>query len=431
MISVESIQDTPVESKTQDIGIENINGPSWRFDVTALVLSGIALFSGLNFWKSWLYGSDRIFCLTAILFGLVIAVRRSKWHGKPSKLNISVACALWAVVVVLIGIGTALSLPRLNQIAFAGVLAGWCAGRLRGESLSSSLPLGVILLVPIAIDVFAKVGGFDRVDSTTVEMTSSLANTIGISHSRVGESLQFRHGVADQFSCVGSWDSLFGFLGITIFCIIAFRGSLLTSASSIVFSIVVWIALRSFAWVALAHFGNRNETWYAWSIGIEMGLLVIGAGFIVSLYQFFDAFFRPIPFDLFEPESPLCSFAWNWLCGLPNPILRLPVENKIALHWKSAVKIAGRTPSIRTDFDWLKLEFYASLFHPIHFLGSAIDAIRGWRYSRNWGSLTTNLPSLAFFASFGVFMAYTFTKRTDVVRPFISEVVRFASQINS
>ena len=204
MISVESIQDTPLEFKTQDIGIENINGPSWRFDVTALVLSGIALLSGLNFWKSWLYGSDRIFCLIAILFGLVIAVRRSKWHGKPSKLNISVACGLWALVVVLIGIGTALSLPRLNQIAFAGVLAGWCAGRLRGESLSSSLPLGVILLVPIAIDVFAKVGGFDRVDSTTVEMTSSLANTIGISHSRVGESLQFRHGVADQFSCVGS-----------------------------------------------------------------------------------------------------------------------------------------------------------------------------------------------------------------------------------
>ena len=431
MINAETIQATPLASNTQNSDFDNVDGPNWRFDATALFLSSIAFFAGLNFWKSWLFECDRLFCLIAILLGLVVSFRRSNWHGKQAKLNISVVWTLWALAVVLIGIGTALSLPRVNQVAFAVVLAGWCAGRIHGESLSYSLPVGMTLLVPIAIDVCANLGGFDRVESTTVEMTSSLANTIGLSHSRVGGSLQFRHGVADQFSCVGSWGSLVCFLGITFFCIIAFRSSLLTSASSIVFSIVVWIALRSFAWVALAHFGNRNETWYGWSTGIELGLLVIGAGFIVSLYQFFDALFQPIPFELFEPESPLCSYTWNWLCGLPNPARRIPVENKIALRWRTTVKFAGRTPSIRTDFDWLKLEFFAILFHPMHFVGSAIDAFRGWRYSRNWRSLIKNMPTFVLFAMFSVFIAYTFTKRTDVVRPFISEIVRFASQTNS
>ena len=46
MINAETIQATPLASNTQNSDFDNVDGPNWRFDATALFLSSIAFFAG-------------------------------------------------------------------------------------------------------------------------------------------------------------------------------------------------------------------------------------------------------------------------------------------------------------------------------------------------------------------------------------------------
>ncbi len=208
------------------------------------------------------------FFLIAVLLGILVAHRRSTLHGTQPSWLMYVAGALWATAVVFIGVGSALSHPMWSVLAFGVILAGWGVVRNRGVPFMHSLSLGMLTLVPMVLDAFDYLGGFKWLELTTVSVTSILANSAGMPNAQVGGTLLFSHGVADQFSCIGSLGSSVSFIGMAFFCTLAYQSRLLPAISTLVLSVVIWTALRSFAWVALCYIGNRNETWYPWSTAL-------------------------------------------------------------------------------------------------------------------------------------------------------------------
>ena len=413
MMNVESAQAVPVATELQNNGREKTTGLNWLFDATALMLAFFASYTGLDFIQAWLSTYDRVLCSVCIFVGLLVAFRRSTWEGKRTKPRVFLSWVLYGIAALQIGLGVALTNPNWTGVAFGTILAGWCVGRIRGEPISHSLSLGLALLVPFAVEAVAYFGGFDWLETTTVSITSFLADTVGLPNAPDGSTVLFFQGVADQFSCIGSWDSVIGFLGVSLACILAFRRSLIPASITFALSPVVWIALRSAGWVTLSYLANRNETWYAWSFWIELLLFLFGVAWLVSLDQFFGAVFKQIPFEAFHPESPLIEFAWNWLCGLPNLVLRVPEQHKIALWWKMEVKLAGKTPSLSTDFDWMRFEFLSILYDPINAIGGVLDAIHSWRESRRWTQFFWHLPSFALLVTLYIAIAFGLSKRTN------------------
>lgn len=383
------------------------------FGLAAFMLGCMAVVSGLNFWSNLFSTVDRVICFAFVSMGLAIALARSNWRGHKTRFRTGFATLLFALTALLICSSVALSNPLWSGIACSTLLAGWCMARIRGDSFWHPLFLGLALLVPLAIEVMANRGLFAWLESTTIATTSLLADAAGQAHATSDQTILFRRGIADHFSTIGKWDSAVSLLGVSFFCILAFRRSLLASCITIGFSCIVWMTVRSGGWVTLSTLANRNETWYAWSYGMECGLFLIGVMLIVSLDQFFANIFHPIPFEHFNPDSPLCAFCWNWLCGLPNLVLRVPAANKIALRWRTHVKLAGKTPSFRTDIDWMLVGLLELLSHPIGVIGSMIDACRGWKWSRSWPRFFLHLPSVILLAAIYVNLGLCLFHRKD------------------
>lgn len=381
--------------------------------LAALVLACMAMVSGLNFWRHLFSSTDRVICFSFVIMGLAIALARSTWRGHKTRFRTIFATLLFALTAILICLSVVLSNPLWGGVACSTLLAGWCMVRIRGDSFWHPLFLGLVLLVPFAIEVMAIRGLFDWLESTTIAITSLLADVAGQAHATSDQTILFPRGIADHFSTIGKWDSAVSLLGVSLFCVLAFRRSLLASSITMGFSCIVWMTVRSVGWVTLSTLANRNETWYAWSFGMECGLFLIGVVLIVSLDQFFGNLFHPIPFEHVNPDSPLCSFCWNWLCGLPNLVLRVPAENKIALRWRTHVKLAGKKPSFRTDIDWMLIGLLELLFHPIGAVGSMIDACRGWKSSRSWPRFLLHLPSVILLAAIYVNLGLSLVNRKD------------------
>lgn len=399
MKTLEPTADSAISPELQRV-TPNLEG-SFRvwFDLAAFVLASMALVSGLNFWRDLFSTFDRVICFAFVVMGLAIALARSNWLGHKTRLRSGFATLLLTITALLICSSVVLSNPLWSGVACGTLFAGWCMARIRGDSFWHPLFLGLVLLVPFAIEVLANRGQFDWLESTTIATTSLMADAAGQAHATSDQTILFRHGIADHFSTIGKWDSAVSLLGVSFFCILAFRRALLTSCIAIGLSCIVWMTVRSIGWVTLSTLANRNETWYEWSYGIECVLFLIGVVLIISLDQFFATIFKPIPFEHFNPDSPLCAFGWNWLCGLPNLILRVPAQNKVALRWRTHVKLAGKKPSFRTDIDWILVGLLEMLFHPIGAMGSMIDACRGWKWSRSWPSFFLHLPSVILLAA--------------------------------
>lgn len=376
-----------------------------------MALATVALYVGLDSWKNCFSSPDRTLHAMCILLGLCIALVRSKWQGAPSTFRVWFATILFLVAFLFICVGLAISNPQWSGIACGLVFTGWCVGRIRGESVWHAQFLGLMFVIPFAINTMAKLGWFERLESLTITITSLLADAVGQPHASEDGAILFKQGIADHFSCIGTWDSVVSLFGVSFFCILAFRRSLLIASVTVALPAIVWVAVRSVAWVILSYLAYRNESWYEWSFGLELGVFLVGVALVISLDRFFATVLKPIPFGLFNSESPLCAFAWNWLCGLPNLELRIPKQNKISLRWRTRLHLAGKTPSVRTDFQWLRQEFLVLLFHPISAIGSVIDAVRGWKYSRSWKSFFRNLPSLLLLSAVYVMLAFSLSKR--------------------
>jgi len=286
-----------------------------------------AVFVGIDFWRDWFSTSDRVSCSICVLIGLFIAMIRSDWVGERSLRRFALGLFFFAVAAIVILLSHFLGSPKMSCIACGLILAGWASIRILGESVQHSVSLGLAIAIPGCLEAFASLGTFDWFESQAITLTSGLADSAEQSHVREGNKLIFGLGVADQFRCIGRWDSVVTFFGIAVFCVLAFRRNLVNGLLTIGVSGIVWIAVRGAAVVTLAWLGNRNGIWYEWSAGLEIGLFLLALVLVVSLDQFFFAVFEPIPFEFINADFPLFAYLWNWMCGLPKLRLSIPLRD--------------------------------------------------------------------------------------------------------
>ena len=296
----------------------------WWIEALAVAMFIAALMVGLDFWRDWFSSVDRVICSICVLVGLIVAFIRSGWLGEQSTERFVIAAILFSLAGVTIWISFSLGRPKLSGIACGLILAAWCSLRILGENVQHSMMLGLVFAIPSAIDAMDARGAFEWLESVAINVTSGLADAAEQSHVREGSRLIFGLGVADRFSCVGKWDSVVSFLGIAVFCVLAFRRNLLSGLIAVAMAAIVWISVRASAWVGMAWMGIRNGIWYEWSFGFEVGLFLLGAFLVISIDQFFSAMLEPIPFEFINTDFPLFAFIWNWLCGLPTFTVAVP-----------------------------------------------------------------------------------------------------------
>ena len=398
------------------------------FDAVALVLLSISTYLGWGSLRNLFSTPDRTICYTLVAAGFLVAVCRSNWQGDLTRLRIGIATACCVMASLLFCLCFALGNPQWSQLALTPIAIGWCACRLRGEAIFYTLLLGAVFIIPQAIDLAEYGGFFEWLESTTLSIASLLADAAGLPHVVSEGRILFKHGVADRFASIGEWDSAVSLFGISVFYILVVRRSLLVSVATVGFSVPVWSSVRGAVWAILSVSASRNQAESPWTEAVGFYGLLVGVLLVVSLSQFFAIVFKPIPFSLFNAESPLVAFAWNWICGLPKIELRIPSDNKIALRWRTRVKLAGKSPSFQTDLDWMKREFFGLLFHPIAAIGSTIDWARGWRASRHWLGFFATLPSLILLVAFFSVLGFTlFNRKEGEAKLFIEESLQLCS----
>ena len=297
----------------------------WVESVSCILLMA-AVIVGIDFWRDWFSSVDRVICSICVVGGLIVAFVRSDWVGERSPRRFMLVIALLSAAAIVIFLSYYLGRPKMSGIACGLILAGWCSFRILGETVHHSLSLGLVFAIPSAIDAIAARGAFVWLETVAITLTSGLADAAEQSHVLEGNKLIFGLGVADQFTCLGKWDSVVSFFGIAVFCVLAFRRSFVSSALTIMFSGIVWIAVRGAAWVTLAWLGNRSGVWYEWTSGLEIGLFLIGLVLVASIDQFLSALFEPIPFQFINADFPLFAYIWNWICGLPKLTLSIPIR---------------------------------------------------------------------------------------------------------
>jgi hypothetical protein len=220
--------------------------------------------------------------------------------------------------------GEQLELFQQPFVAIALAFAGWCALRVRGESLAFALSLGGAITFPAGIEWMNRTGWDTLIESFAANLTAGLADASHFFNIREGSNIFFVNGVASRFSSIGELDSVVSFIAVGVFFLLVRRRNLLSAVVTIAVSILVWLAVRAVAWVILLQLGARNGSWYEWSLPMEVGCLILGCLLIVSLQEFFSELLQPIPLEFSNTEFPLFAMGWNWLCGLPKLTVSVP-----------------------------------------------------------------------------------------------------------
>ena len=379
------------------------------FNLTAFLLAAVALYDGIDAWRSWFSSPDRRLFSFCAIFGLLIAVVRSKWTGETPKWKSLLAGIICISASLLIVAGFTRSHPRCSGVPCSMILAGWFIVRIRGESLVHCLFLGFILAVPYLIESIEASGGFVWLESCAVSVTSALADMAGMPHARVSGGLQFNTGTLYRIASIETWGSVISLLGVALFCILAFGRYLVSSALSLSLSLVVWVVVRSSAITYLAFQNSVNSN----SFHMELVCGTVGAGLVISMDQFLAALLKPIPFETFDSKYPFPSFLWNWICGLPNLAVRIPRDNSITARWRHKLFAESRKSSFITDCQWLAIVLKEMFQHPLNAIGGVIETTRGWKYSRHWRILIANSFSLLMVGTICIAAATYDNRRMD------------------
>jgi hypothetical protein len=297
----------------------------WIELVSLALIAGSALLSPW-LWQTLFSTADRIGLSLGIGAGLIIAIAQAAWRGDRSKWRIASAVLLWMFALVLIGLSFGEQQWDWKQplVAIGLAFAGWCAARVKGESLAFALSLGAAIMLPAGIEWVYQIGGGTLIESFAANLTSGLADVSKFFHVREGSNLFFVNGVADRFASIGELDSVLSFIAVGVFFLLVRRRNLLSAVVTIAVSIFVWLAVRAVAWVILLRLAATNGTWYEWGFQMEVVSLMVGGLLIVSLQEFFSELLQPIPLEFFNSEFPLFAMGWNWLCGLPKLTVSVP-----------------------------------------------------------------------------------------------------------
>ena len=299
--------------------------PPWAVHAVTIGIIAVSLLLGFSFWADWFTSIDRVVCTICVAIGLIISISKSWWNSdQPAR--VVAPCILWSLAIVFVGIAITTSRPKFFALSLGLSVAGWCASQMRGESVGNAIAIGLALMVPALVRAFEERNAFADIESISVNVTSGLADVFGQSHYREGNTLYFGYGIADQFSCVGKWDSIVTFLGISLLCVFAFRRSLLSGLATCSLAFFVWIAVRATAWVVLSLIVSSTQKTgelapvmvMNWTFGLELGLFVVGALLIISMDQLFSSLLAPIPIEFINPDFPLVAIFWNSVVGLPS-----------------------------------------------------------------------------------------------------------------
>ncbi len=390
------------------------------FTVAAFLIAAVALYDGIDAWRNWFSTPDRrLFSLCTIL-GLWIALKRSNWTGEAPKWKNFLAGIICISASLLMVACFTQSFPRCSGVSCSLILASWYIFRIRGESLVHCLFLGSTLAIPYLIELVEASGGFDWLESWAVTLTSVLTDMFGIPHARLSSGLLLKSGILDRFMSHGTWDSVISLMGVTLFCILAFRRLLVSATLSFGFSLFVWIVVRSVAMTYLSVQNSPNTIWFP----MELMCVAVGASLVISMDQFLAALLTPIPFNNFDFNHPLPSFLWNWICGLPNAV-RIPLDNKIATRWRRHLLAEGKKSSLITDGEWIAIGFKKMFQHPLNAIDGVIEAARGWRQSRKWRILTANSLSLLMVGTTCIAAAMYGNRKLDGQANFYSNKSQF------
>jgi tetratricopeptide (TPR) repeat protein len=397
----------PVYTKGLNIG----------FDFIAFLLVSATVLAGAFSSSAYSSSPDRRIFLVMILLGLLIGLLRSKWRSNKPTSQLWILWLGYAASTAFLLLGILNSSPAIASIALSLVVVVWCLGRMRGEPPSRSVFFAAAILFPFVLELYAKRGYFDWLDSLTLSVTSLLADAMKLPHARTDGLILFKLGAADHFASVGVWDSAVALMGVSVFCTFAFKRGLVAATLGMFLTVSTWVACRSISWIVLTTLSTRTGTWVEWSSSIESMVFAIGAIWVVCLDQFLGECLRPIPFERVDPDYPLLAYIWNWICSLPQVILRIPKENKISLRWRTRVKLAGKKSSLKTDYDWFRFELRDLIFKPIGFLGTSMDTSRSWRISRNWKLLFVSLPLMVLLLAVYGYIGVSLFNRKDIQTP--------------
>ena len=299
--------------------------PPWSVHAITAGIVVVSLLLGFSFWADWFTSIDRIVCTICVAIGLIISISKSWWNSEQPTRVVAPAI-LWTFSLIFVGLAFTTGRPKFYAIAVGLAVAGWFAAQMKGESVGNAIAIGLALMVPALVKAFEERSAFAEIESIAVSVTSGLADVFSQYHYREGNTLYFGYGIADQFSCVGKWDSIVTFLGISLLCVFAFRRSLVSGLATCSLAFFVWIAVRAAAWVIMSLIVSSTQqvtesapiTVMNWTLSLEIGLFLFGGLVIVSLDQLFSSLLAPIPIEFINPDFPLVAIFWNAVVGLPS-----------------------------------------------------------------------------------------------------------------
>ncbi|MEQ1830935.1 MAG: hypothetical protein ABL921_33625, partial [Pirellula sp.] len=372
----------------------------WVADCFALLICFLAIDGDRQFWMNWLSNVDHVLFTTLTAIGACVGLYRSDGSGVPNRSRMIVSAVFLLLGLVVGSFGYRHPGSELSCVAIGLTLAGWLGIRVRDLPMACCVWMGVLVLTPTMVLGLESVGAFEWVTDVSLRVTEVLANSAEQPFAREHNSLWFRNGIADRFSSNSEWDSLVALLGVATFCQLSRRRNIATSLTVLMLTAVVWGTMRGVVWFGLSTLSEARGTWMEWSIGVQISVFMIEAITIVGLTSFLAAVLSPIPIELFDASAPFFSYLWNWICGLPSFVYRVPESSHIAKEWQVNLARAKTRPSLITDVQWLWSQSIKTLIDPIALLGGLIDAVRGWRHSRDWptiwkSSAAWSIPLLA------------------------------------
>ncbi|MEQ1826361.1 MAG: hypothetical protein ABL921_10450 [Pirellula sp.] len=412
---------TQAENKIENSVSVGPRVQAWLVDAIAILGLIVMFVAGRPFWEHWLASTDRLTCTICAVVGLCIALARSTWSGDLSTVRFRLSMGLASIACLAAILTLALRWPEFSSVTIGCVFAAWHSLRVRHERLSQAVFLGLLCMFPFALNSIQGDAGLGWVGSAAMQTTAGLANMLKQPFAIEGDTILFSQGVADQFGAVEHWDGVVTLIGIVFFCLFAFRRKLLVAIASLAATPFIWIAVRSTTWMILSTLSGYDAAWLNWSPSVAVMSFLASALLVIALDVLFASIFEPIPFEMFNAESPLISYAWNWICGFPGVVLRIPSANKISARWRAKLRLAKVEPSWTTDYHWLRRELFLIVFSPIALIGGIIDAVRGWLYSRKWRRLWLSLFSFVLPVMVYIAFGLSFLRRSDQQVPLLAE----------
>ena len=295
------------------------------------------------------------------------------------------------------------------------ILTGCCLARMRGDSLAYCIFVGLVISILASVEVLKDYGSFKALQSFSLWITSIVASQIGQTNVLVDDTILFRHFNADEFFCVGRWNSVLCYLGVGVFCVLSFGRRLVPAGLTLVASVMVWPVVICALYIAISFLAPESEmpSRSTWSFYIELVASLLGVVVIIGVDCFVAAFFRPIPSKLLRSEDPFLSYVWNWLCELPDPIYR--ATNPSLSQQRSSLRRTKRNSSMLADLRWLRRELVLLVVRPFRAICSLMDAARAWRNSRRWKGMMFSAPAASTLVMAYLALPFCLSSREDLL----------------